>query len=82
MGAANISVKKFLESSFWSGFQKIIGAWFNVDTFTVTMPHNKILEGIDILDSGSFDESATEFEIDRCATLRRKSPPHADAKIP
>ena len=72
LGAASISVKKFLESSFWSGFQKIIGAWFNVEAFTVTMPHNKIQEVIDILESGDFAESATEFEIDLCATLRGK----------
>ena len=72
LGAASISVKKFLESSFWSGFQKIIGAWFNVETFTVTMPHNKIQEVIDILESDDFSESATEFEIDICATLRGK----------
>ena len=72
LGAASISVKKFLESSFWSGFQKIIGAWFDVGAFTVTMPHNKIQEAIDILESGSFNESATEFEIVLCATLRGK----------
>ena len=63
LGAASISVKKLLESSFWSGFQKIIGAWFNVETFTVTVSHNRIQETIDMFDSGSFDKSATEFEM-------------------
>ena len=72
LGAASISVKKFLESSFWSGFRKIIGTWLNVETFTVTIPHNKIQEAIDILDSGSFDKSTTEFEINLYATLRGK----------
>jgi hypothetical protein len=37
------------------------------------MPHDKIQEVIDILDSGEFGEDATEFEIDLCATLRGKS---------
>ena len=49
LGVASISVRKCLESSFWSGFQKIIGAWFNVGTFTVIMPHNKIQEAISVL---------------------------------
>ena len=72
LGAASISVKKFLQSSFWTVFQKVIGAWFNVETFNVTMPQEKIEEVIGILDSDAFNEEATEFEIDLCATLRGK----------
>ena len=47
LGATSISVKKLLASSFWSVFQKVIGAWFNVKTFNVTMPHEKIQEVVD-----------------------------------
>ena len=72
LGAASISVKKFLASSFWSDFQKVIGGWFNVESFTVTMPYPKICEVIDILESDNFNSDAKEFEIDQCATLRGK----------
>jgi hypothetical protein len=65
-------VKKFLASSFWSDFQKVIGGWFNVESFTITMPYPKICEVIDILESDNFNLDATEFEIGQCATLRGK----------
>ena len=38
----------------------------------MTTPYEKIREVIRILDSGEFDEDATKFEIDLCATLRGK----------
>ena len=36
------------------------------------MPHEKIQEAIDILESEHFAPTATEFQIDICATLRGK----------
>lgn len=72
LGVDGLSLKKFKASSFWSELQRIIGAWFCVDTFTVTMPTPKILEAIAILESDHFAKSATEFEIDICATLNGK----------
>ena len=33
-----ISMKKWAASSFWSNFQKMIGAWFDTDRLTVSMP--------------------------------------------
>ena len=72
LGQHSVSAKKYLESSFWTDLQKVIGAWFDTHNFTVTMPCEKIQEAIDILESGHFAPTATEFEIDLCATLRGK----------
>ena len=48
LGMDSVSAKKFAQSSFWSGLQKLIGAWFDVETFTVTMPQHKIQQVIDL----------------------------------
>ena len=72
LGQHSVSAKKYLESSFWADLQKVIGAWFDTHNFTVTMPHEKIQEAIDILESDHFAPTATEFQIDICATLRGK----------
>ena len=72
LGQDAISVKKFKESTFWAQIQKVIGAYFDVDTLTVIMPRPKILEVLAMLESPAFDSSATKFEIDLCATLRGK----------
>ena len=72
LGQHSVSAKKYLESSFWADLQKVIGAWFDTHKFTVTMPHEKIQEAIDILESEHFAPTATEFQIDICATLRGK----------
>ena len=53
-------------------FQKVIGGWFNVKSFTFTMPYPKICEVIGILESDNFHSDATEFEIEQCAALRGK----------
>ena len=72
LGVDGLSLKKFKVSSFWSELQRIIGAWFCVDTITVIMPMPKIKEAIEILESEHFDKGATEFMIDICATLNGK----------
>ena len=72
LGQDAISIKKFKESTFWAQIQKVIGAYFDMDTLTVIMPRPKILEVLAMLESPAFDSSATKFEIDLCATLRGK----------
>ena len=74
LGHGSISVKKFLASSFWSDFHKVIGGWFDTETFEVTMPHDKVYvcEVIAILDSDAFSAEQQTFDIDLCATLRGK----------
>ena len=72
LGMDSVSAKKFAQSSFWSSLQKIIGAWFDVETFTVTMPQDKIQQVIDLLESPEFAPDKTHFTIDQCASLRGK----------
>ena len=72
LGHCGLSVTKFIASSFWSQFQKVIGAWFNVRTFTVTMPLDKIQQSLDILNSDDFAAHQVSFPIGPCATLRGK----------
>ena len=72
LGHDGLSAKKFIASSFWSQFQKVIGAWFNVRTFTVTMPLDKIQQSLDILNSDDFAPHQISFPIGPCATLRGK----------
>ena len=72
LGHDGLSAKKFIASSFWSQFQKVIGAWFNVRTFTVTMPLDKIQQSLDILNSDDFASHQISFPIGPCATLRGK----------
>lgn len=72
LGLDGVSVKKFGESSFWSSLQKVIGAWFDTDTFSVTMPRDKIQQTLDILNSKEFGSGATVFPIDKCSSLRGK----------
>ena len=67
-----ISVKRFIESTFWARLQNVIGAYFDVDTLTVIMPSTKILEVLAVLESPAFDSKAIKIEIDLCATLRGK----------
>ena len=72
LGHDGLSAKKFIASSFWTQFQKVIGAWFNVRTFTVTMPLDKIQQSLDILNSDDFAPHQVSFPIGPCATLRGK----------
>ena len=61
LGQHSVSAKKYLESSFWADLQRVILAWFDTHNFTVSMPHEKIQEAIDILESDHFAPAATEF---------------------
>jgi hypothetical protein len=72
LGHDGLSVKKFVASSFWCRFQKVIGAWFNTRTFTVTMPLDKIEEALGIINSEEFAMHQVSFPIGLCATLRGK----------
>ena len=72
LGMDSVSAKKFAQSSFWSSLQKIIGAWFDVENFTVTMPHDKIQQVIDLLESPDFAPDKSTFSIEQCASLRGK----------
>jgi site-specific DNA-cytosine methylase len=72
LGHDGLSVKKFVASSFWCRFQKVIGAWFNTRTFTVTMPLDKIEEALAIINSDVFALHQSSFPIGLCATLRGK----------
>ena len=72
LGLDGVSAKKFAQSSFWSSLQKIIGAWFDVENFTVTMPHDKIQQVIDLLESSDFAPDKRSFTIEACASLRGK----------
>ena len=72
LGQDAISIKKFAESTFWARIQKVIGAYFDVNTLTVIMPRPKIVEVLAMLESPAFDSRATKFEIDLCASLRGK----------
>jgi hypothetical protein len=43
-----------------------------VETFTVTVPQDKIQQVIDLLESPEFAPDKTHFTIDQCASLRGK----------
>ena len=49
LGMDSVPTKKFAQPSFWSSLQKPLGAWFDVETFTATMPQDKIQQVIDLL---------------------------------
>ena len=72
LGMDSVSAKKFAQSPSWSSLQKIIGAWSDVETFTFTMPQDKIQQVIDLLESPEFGPDKTHFTIDQCASLRGK----------
>ena len=72
LGLDSVSAKKFAQSSFWSSLQKIIGAWFDVENFTVTMPYERIQQVIDLLESPEFASDQRTFSIEACASLRGK----------
>ena len=57
LGQDAIGVKRFKESTFWAQIQKVIGAYFDVDTLTVIMPRPKILEVMAMLELSAFDSS-------------------------
>ena len=63
LGVDGLSFKGFKASSFWSELQRLIGAWYCVDTFTVTMPMPKIREAIEILESEHFKNTSVENDI-------------------
>ena len=73
LGNDGVSLKKFVASTFWTDFQKVVGAWFDVENLAVIMPHGKIAEALEILTSEEFSESANTFTINSCATLRGKT---------
>ena len=58
-----LSLKKFVVSSFWSDLQKVIGGWFDVDTFTVTMPKGKVADALAILNSDELASHQVSFEL-------------------
>ena len=72
LGHDGLSLKKFDASSFWSDFQKVIGAWFDSQSFTVTMPRDKIIAALDMLNSDLFHPSVTDFQLSACASLHGK----------
>ena len=73
LGYDSLSAKKLIASTIWSQFKKVIGAWCNVRTFTVTMPLDKIQQSLDIVNSGDFASHQVSFPIGSCATLRGKT---------
>ena len=69
LGHNGLSLKKFVVSSLWSDLQKVIGGWFDVDTFTVTMPKGKIADALAILNSDELASHQVSFSIDLIASL-------------
>jgi hypothetical protein len=72
LGHDGLSLKKFVAGSFWSDFQRMIGAWFDTSTFTVTMPLEKIVAALDILLSDEFNGTFDDFQLAACASLHGK----------
>lgn len=72
LGPDALSIKKFKESSFWSQFQRMIGGWFDLSTFSVIIPKDKIQAVLDLLQSDTFSPSQSRFPIQACASLRGK----------
>ena len=72
LGLDNVSAKKFAQSSFWSGLQKIIGTWFDVENATVTMPQERVQQVIDLLESPDFAPDRRTFSMEACDSLRGK----------
>ena len=72
LGLDSVSAKRCAQPLLWSSLQTIIGAWFDVENFTVTMPHEKIQQVIDLLESPDFAHDQRTFSIETCASLHGK----------
>lgn len=69
LGHNGLSLKEFVVSSFWSDLQKAIGGWFDVDTFTITLPKGRVAEALAILNSDELASHQVSFSIDLTASL-------------
>jgi hypothetical protein len=72
LGSDGLSDKKWRASSFWSDLQKVIGAWFDVTTFSLLMPRDKLESALDLLRSDEFAPHQALFSINSCASLEGK----------
>jgi len=72
LGMDGLSLKKWKASTFWSDLQKVIGAWFDVGTFSVAMPREKLEAALLLLESEEFAPSKETFAIDLCQSLEGK----------
>ena len=63
LGHTGLSIKKFAAGSFWSFQQRMIGAWFDLENFSVTMPRPKVLQALELINSDEFSPSATAFPL-------------------
>ena len=72
LGMDGLSLKKWRASTFWTDLQKVIGAWFDVGTFSVAMPKDKLEAALSMLESEAFSSEKRVFPIDLCQSLEGK----------
>lgn len=69
LGSDGLSLKKWSASTFWSDLQKVIGGWFDVASFTIAMPREKMQAALKLLNSPQFAPERRRFSIKECASL-------------
>jgi len=72
LGMDGLSLKKWNASTFWTDLQKVIGAWFDVDTFSIAMPKDKLESALTLLESPAFNPGVETFPINLCQSLEGK----------